>query len=493
MCAPNTTCSNCEEKEQRIKALEELVAQLKEQVDKNAEEAEKKIKELQDQLARAKKNSRNSSKPSSSDITNPQPKKKKTGKKSSKKRKRGGQPGHKRHEREPFQEHEIDDWWEYRYQSCPGCGGGLEDSEEPPKTMQHVEFIESPIRIEEHHRIGQWCPNCQTFHCVPFPEELLKAGLVGPRLTALVAYLKSVCHMSFSNIRKFFRDCVGVRISRGMLRKLIAKVSESIKDPYDALLDALLYEPRLNVDETGHKDSGQRLWTWCFRAELFTVFKVSRSRGSQVLLEVLGKAFEGVIGCDYFSAYRKYMKDFDIAVQFCLAHLIRDVKFLCGHPDSETKAYGRRLLELLRKLFRVIHQRDQHASEATFEQALTRVREAFVTATHEAPSTREALNLEARFTKHADSYFRFITTPGVEPTNNLAEQAIRFVAIHRRMTQGTRGDSGQRWWERICTVVVTCNQQGRSPFTYLHQAVVSHFRGEPAPTLSPDISSPDTS
>ena len=52
-------------------------------------------------------------------------------------------------------------------------------------------------------------------HHAPFPEELVKAGLVGPRLTALVAYLKGVCHASFSTIRKFFRDVVGVTISRG--------------------------------------------------------------------------------------------------------------------------------------------------------------------------------------------------------------------------------------------------------------------------------------
>ena len=92
-------------------------------------------------------------------------------------------------------------------------------------------------------------------------------------------------------------------------------------------------------------------------------------------------------------------------------------------------------------------------------------------------------NLADRFVEHMDSYFRFITTPNVEPTNNLAEQAIRFVAIHRRVTQGTRGDAGQRWCERIWTVVATCAQQGRSVFDFLCQAVESHFHQTPAPSL----------
>ena len=83
------------------------------------------------------------------------------------------------------------------------------------------------------------------------------------------------------------------------------------------------------------------------------------------------------------------------------------------------------------------------------------------------------------------SYFRFITTPGVEPTNNLAEQAIRFVVIDRLITQGTRSDSGNRWCERIWTVIATCAQQGRSVWSYLEAVVRAWFEGTTAPSLLP--------
>ena len=138
------------------------------------------------------------------------------------------------------------------------------------------------------------------------------------------------------------------------------KVSESLRDPYDELLSLLIEEERLNVDETGHKENGKRWWTWCFRAALSTLFKISPSRGSGVLLEVLGEEFQGVIGCDYFSAYRKYMSlNENVTLQFCLAHLIRDVKVLVEHPNSKNRAYGRRVLQAIRSLFDVIHRRDQ--------------------------------------------------------------------------------------------------------------------------------------
>jgi transposase len=80
-------------------------------------------------------------------------------------------------------------------------------------------------------------------------------------------------------------------------------------------------------------------------------------------------------------------------------------------------------------------------------------------------------------------YFRFITTPGVEPTNNLAEQAIRFVVIDRLITQGTRSEAGNRWCERIWTAIATCTQQGRSLFAYLEAAIGAWFDGDEAPTL----------
>jgi len=253
----------------------------------------------------------------------------------------------------------------------------------------------------------------------------------------------------------------------------------------------------LNVDETGHKECGKNLWTWCFRAPAYTLFKIDRSRGSKVLAEALGREFNGVLGCDYFSAYRKYMGDLSAAysaeaaasaakagqVQFCLAHLVRDVKFLTT-LDGATCKYGARLLGRLRRLFRVIHRRERMRPER-FQRALERERREIVRAATHPPWTAPARNMAERFRRHADAYFRFITTPGVDPTNNLAEQALRFVVIQRRITQGTRGPTGRAWCERIWTAAATCRQQGRSIFGFLHSALDAHFTGQTAPSLLP--------
>jgi len=475
------------ELERQVRERDERIAILEEQVrlrDERTAMLEQQVAQLAAQVAKLSKNSSNSSKPPSSDIVKP-PKSptSKTGKKGRKKRKIGGQPGHEKHDREPFGQEELDHTFDYTCPCCPDCGGEVMGSRKPDRVVQQVELVK-PVEITEHRSCACWCARCRKVYYAPLPEEVARGGLVGPRLTALVAYLKGVCHASHSTIRKFFRDVLHMTISRGQLAKLINKATASLNGMYAELLACLPAEARLNVDETGHKENGQALWTWCFRAELYTLFKIDPSRGSEVLIATLGEEFDGVLGCDYFSAYQKYMKDFGVAVQFCLAHLIRDVKFLTTLSDKVTQNYGHRLLDALRKLFHVIHRREQMTPEQ-FQRALEKARKVVLDVGRRAPPRKEARNLADRFRKHGKAYFQFITTPGIEPTNNLAEQAIRFVVIDRKVTQGTRSEKGRRWCERIWTLIATCAQQGRSVFDFLQDSITAYLRGQPAPSLIP--------
>lgn len=439
------------------------------------------IAALEAELAKAKKDSSNSSKPPSSDMVKPPRPSAKDGKK----RKRGAQPGHQQHLRPIFPPEAVNHIEPYTLDCCPDCGGSLRLAKRPPDVLQQIEISETPTIVTEHRGLAYWCPHCQKFHYAPLPDAVVKAGLFGPRLTALVAFMKGVCHASFSTIRKFLRDVVHVDVSRGYLAKLIAKVSESLTAAYAELFSRLPGEAVLNIDETGHKEYREKFWTWCFRAQLYTLFRIDKSRGSKVLVEVLGKEFNGVLGCDYFGAYRKYMRQFDVLVQFCLAHLIRDVKFLLTLPGREDQAYGRRVRTALQELFAVIHRRDK-LSAAGFQKALEAVRQQVVNdATTRVPKGNHAQNLAKRFREHGEAYFRFITTPSIEPTNNLAEQAIRFVVIDRRITLGTRSETGRHWCERIWTTVATCAQQGRSVFKFLLDSVHAYFSGGLSPSLLP--------
>jgi transposase len=465
------SCPNCQRFQAKLDAQE---ARLK--------ELEATVARLQGQLAAVRKDSSTSSKSPSSDIVKPP---KPAPPEGQDQRHIGGQPGHPKHERTAFPPELINGGsFDHRLNLCPQCGHDLQPVPTiPPRVIQQVDINDVPLEIQEHRGHSGWCSHCDKVYEAPLPIAIVRGGLVGPRLTTVIAYLKGVCHASFSTIRKFVRDVMGLTISRGQLARIIAKVSEALEKPYEELLADLPAEPYLNVDETGHKQNGERQWTWCFRAALYTLFKIDPTRSADVLIAVLGTEFNGVLGCDYFSAYRRYLRAFDVRLQFCLAHLIRDVKYLTTLPDAQDRAYGERLREALRELFGVIHRRDQ-MSAADFQRQLQGARvEVWWCGTHNVPATRAGRNMAKRFQDHGESYFRFITTPGVEPTNNLAEQAIRFVVIDRLITQGTRSEAGNRWCERIWTVIATCAQQGRSVFAYLEAAVAAWFNGSEAPAL----------
>jgi transposase len=477
------SCPNCQQLQAQLEVQRAQLETLRAQLDV----LQRTIEQLQAQLAAARKDSSTSSKPPSSDIVKPPKSPPPTGQDQ---RRIGGQPGHPKHERALFPPEQVNGGTHDHFlELCPTCGQGLQPTTTTaaaaPRVVQQIEIHEVPLQIEEHCSHPGWCPHCQKVRYAPFPVTIERGGLVGPRLTTLIAFLKGACHASFSTIRKFLRDVVRVTIARGQLAKIIGKVSQALEGPYQELLEDLPFQARLNIDETGHKQNGDRMWTWCFRASLYTLFHIDPTRSGDVLIEVLGREFNGVLGCDYFSAYRRYQREFGVLLQFCLAHLIRDVKFLTTLPEARDRAYGERLREALRELFAVIHRREQLSSEAFRSQLEAARTEVLRCGTQEVPETKPSRNLAKRLETHGASSFRFLTTPGVEPTNNLAEQAIRFVVLDRLVTQGTRSAAGNRWCERIGTVIATCRQQGRSVFAYLEAAVTAWFHRTEVPSLLP--------
>lgn len=465
--AIHSPCANCQGLQARVDALQAQV---------NALLAE--VAALREQLAAARKDSSTSSKPPSSDIVKPPPPPLPDGSR----RSIGGQPGHVKHERPPFPAEQISQFEEHTLKACPGCGGPLRRNAHFAKVVQQVDIEKPPLVIAQHTSPEYWCARCAKSYQAPLPLPITQGGLVGPELTTLIAFMKGPCHASFSTIRTFLRDIVGLTISRGELSKVVGKVSVALAAPYEELLLRLPSEAFVNVDETGHKCNGEPWWTWCFRAELYTLYHIDPHRSADVLMDILGTEFRGILGCDYFSAYRRYLREGGVILQFCLAHLIRDVKFLTTLPDERDRHYGEQLRLALKELFAVFHRREQY-TPVVFQVLLQAARDRVLHVGLAAPATRQGQNMAKRFREHGAAYFTFVTTPGIEPTNNLAEQAIRFVVIDRHITQGTRSESGRRFCERIWTAIATCVQQGRSVYAFLRAAVGNWFVGEPAPSL----------
>jgi transposase len=284
-------------------------------------------------------------------------------------------------------------------------------------------------------------------------------------------------------MQDFYAEVLGIKVSTGFLAKQIGKASKALEGTYDDLVSQLRKEKHLHSDETGGKENGKLRWTWCLRAPDFTVFHFDPSRGSEVLKKILGEDFAGKISCDFFSAYQKFAKDCKVELLLCWAHLIREVKFLSESKDKKVARYGQRLLNAIGAMFKTIHRRDELQYWNWFRRMKEHQRTILKVAWYRLPkSDNDAWNLAIRLWNEEASYFRFIKDD-LPPTNNLCEQSIRRVVLNRKVTQGTRSDWGNRWWERIWSVLATCQQQGRSVMEFLKSCMNAMIHALPSPAL----------
>ena len=451
------------DKDVRIRELEEENARLRKQV-----------AQLEAKVASLSKNSSNSSKPPSSDITKPPASGGGGGrKKSFKKRK----PESRRIDPAPFPQDRVDESFDYFF-TAPGELVPLKEY----RSFQQVELISNPFRITEHRCRVYLDPVTGEKVLATLPPELRRGGLLGPKLTAWIGYLKSVSRCSYTQIGAMLDEIFGLPISRGLLVKAVRKMGDATAPIYDELCARLPNEPVLNIDETGHKDRGTLMWTWCFRSPNFTVYRISSSRGSQVLTEMLGESFGGVIGCDCFSAYLKFAESSNVELQLCLAHLIRDARFLTTLAAPWTRRFGEKVLALFTRVFRLYHRRNE-LDARVYRRRMDTLRQELVTKAKAVQCGGEAATLAKRIVAQASRWFTFMKHPQVEPTNNLAERALRPIVIARKLTQGTRGPKGQRQAERLWSVIETARQRNVPVFAFLIRALEAHLKKAAHPVL----------
>jgi hypothetical protein len=454
----------------------------------------KEVNDLKDKLAAAKKNSTNSSKKGSGEITAPPKKHKKD---PDVKGKPGAPKGHKANFRTPIPPEDLDEIIKFDPDSTVcSCGCEMEPSPKNDIVQQQLELKENPVLNLEYRGKAFVCPGCGKTHTGIIPEDVKKAGLLGPRLTSLIASLRAMGN-SYSSIQTFLEG-IGVQISRGELCEILTKkVSAALKAAYEEVKESIPQQSVIGIDETGlgytgpdESDGGtikhKRLWTWCFNTSLIVFFYISASRSCDILIDVLGENFKGAIECDFFSAYKKYKKLFDTRMQFCHSHLIRDINFLVDHYDKKVSEYGLKLRALEIELFVLYHQRKTEEDKEIWNQINEKLRcckQSLIEAALDAPEHHRAQNMAKRFRDYSQDYVNFVDFPELSPTNNRSEQAIRFVVINRTVSQGIRSKAGKAFSERLWTAKGTCARNNVPLRVYLEKAIRAYNSNMPHPSL----------
>jgi transposase len=437
------------------------------------------IGQLQQQLADAKArlntNSSNSSLPPSSDRFHckrrpPPPA-------GQPRKKRGGQPGHPRHERLLVPADLVQQTIPCKPKACRRCGWPLTGTDSAPLRHQVADLpVVRPDVVEyQLHRLN--CPCCHTSTCGMLPADV--RGHFGPRLEATLALLAGGYRLGLRPVVALAAELWGLDISCGMVGKLRRHTAEALWLPWvDAALRVRTQD--VNIDETSWREARNRAYLWSVATPAATLYYIAQGRGAAVAKGLLGKDYAGVATCDRLKSYWWIKR-----LQWCWAHLRRDFQAMIDR-GNQGQATGQALLEQSNRLFHLWHQvREGALTGADFGAAIEPVRRAVRRALRRgilcgcgktAGTCQELL-------AHEGWLWTFVSVPGVEPTNNEAERSGRRAVLWRKTSGGTDSPQGSRFVERVLTVIDTCRKQGKKALDYLCDCVHAWRHGRAPPFL----------
>jgi len=432
------------------------------------------------ELEGGRKTPQNSSLPPSTQHPHAKP----TGRKRKSKKKRGGQPGHAKHERPLIPTDECDHVEPLKPGACRRCGAKLSGSDPEPLRHQVWELPEIKPHVTEYQQHRLACPCCGETTCARLPPGV-PPGQSGPRLMAFVALLMAYYRQSKRRTAEFLTTLLGQPCSAALTVKIQTQVTQAARPAYEELAARLPTEEHINADETATKEQNGKAWLWTFVARLFTVFAVRATRAATAVDKLLTADFRGIVTCDRAKMYWRARR-----LQWCWAHLKRDFQALIDRGDNQAKRLGYDLRRMTCKLFE--HWGNYH--DGTISRAALVRRMAPVRRKVERLLLRglrsenpSLVGMCRELYEHRDWLWTFVRQEGVEPTNNAGERALRHAVIWRKLSFGTQNAAGSRFVVTMLTVIETCRQQNRNAFDYLTTTVQAHLAGQPAPSLLPGV------
>jgi transposase len=453
---------------------------------------EERIRRLEEQ---ARRDSRTSSKPPSQDPPKTRQQRRAEARAKAKellaregaKRKAGGQEGHQGAGRKLAPEDQVDEIVDHYPDACRGCGREFADDERQPRGRfgrhQVAELPPISVLLVEHRTWRLRCPGCKAKTTAQLPAEI-GDSVFGPRLRAAIVMLSAGHRISRRGAAELAGKLFGARLSTGSVDAICQHASDALAGPYDRLRGWILDQDAVHVDETGWRTAGDSRALWTAATEGASIFEIAEHCNREQFNELIGD-YSGIVISDRWNGYEHLAP---VRRQVCWSHIQRDFR---RHADglAEQKTFGEQGLELTRRVFRAWrtyqhehHDRDRLKAEiAPIQTELRRLLEA---ASPKSRRTRWHRRFANNLLKVWPALWTFATHPGVEPTNNPAERALRGPVIHRKLSHGTRSNDGERFAERALSAAATCRQQHRSLFDYLTELLTAHNRGDPLPALA---------
>jgi transposase len=375
-------------------------------------------------------------------------------------------------------------------QGCPECGGELQAIHEHEQFMIDLPVVE-PI-ITRYVTYSGYCRECHKRVRSQHPEQISQAAgaagvLVGPRAKALAADLKHRLGVSYGKVSEALNDAFGLQVSRSGWCQADQRLAQTARPVYQELIDTVRQCSVVHADETGWRIGTLSAWLWVFTNREVSVYAIRDNRSSDVVVEILGKEFQGILASDCFLAYdEKRLSDW--LKQKCVAHLLRNLSEIEEGKTGRAVCFAQDLTHLLQAAL-ALKAEKASLDPAVFSQRTQALETQLDTLIAPQRRLKDADNVRfaKRLRKHRPHLLRFLYVDELDATNNQAERMLRPAVITRKTNGCNRTENGAEAHAILSSVLVTCRQHSIPILDYLVK--LQQFGVVPPPLASP-ISTP---
>ena len=334
---------------------------------------------------------------------------------------------------------------------CPDCGAKLNlPFRFESKVIEEIPEPQ-PVIVTEYKIAHYICPCCRK-EVVARDANCPHEGKFGNNVIAQATLMRYEDRLPHRKIQDALKRIHGLALSPATIFDLTRRAGEAVRPEYDAILERIRGAPILYVDETGIHVQGEKHWIWTFTTPSETFFVIRKSRGTSVLIEVLTRRFKGIIVCDGWKPYARFTKN----LQRCWAHLLRESKDIAEKFEEAIPLHNA-LKELYDLLTKALENDPPPEVRMTLWELAQEALRHWISKEYSIEKVRKFIG---KISNGFDYWFTFILNPGVDPTNNRAERALRPHVVLRKILGTLRNRKGTAIHELIMTVLATWGQRG---------------------------------
>jgi len=347
---------------------------------------------------------------------------------------------------------------------CPDCGAKLGspfriDSKIVEEIPEPQPIIVTDYRIS-HYR----CPCCRK-EVAAKDSSCPHEGKFGNNVIALATIFKYEDRLPHRKIHDAMMRSYGLKISPATILDLTRRAADAVRSEYDAILSKIRGAPIVYADETSISVQGEKHWIWTFTTPSETFFVIRKSRGMKVLMEVLTRRFKGIIVCDGWIPYARFTKH----LQRCWAHLLRESKDIAEKFEEAIPLHN-----ALKELYEILTTALENDPPPKVRKTLWKLaREALRHWIKKEYSIEKVQKFIGKINNGFNYWFTFVINPGVEPTNNRAERALRPNVVLRKILGTLRNYKGTSIHECIMTTLATWGLKGLNSLQMLTAKLAS--------------------